>query len=457
MPDLPSLLHKAREVSSSLRETVSRTGHILIVSRPTADGIASASMLASALLDLGAQFTIKYIDMVSALPESLADFSADRAVLIGLGEELSSKISGLLRMKIDIIDHHSYLGDVDGVIASKYGFNGALDVSSSTLTYLVMKEVVENPVKYACLALVGSLGEHQDLCQRRSLCGLNEEVLREATNAELIELKERPLFPRLYNLPLHESIALSIDPLIQGLSGEPDTVRAVLEKAGIRLTRNGRWRTYEDLSKDERELLIDTIEPYLIIGGRKAGPIIAASFSLVKEDEHVPLKDGRDYAHLLEASSSEPALGTVVAMGKRGREVIDAAERMNKYLMEVISAAKSLLYDERRLRLFEGVAVLMGEGVVNYKVANAVSYVASRLPTLSPYITILKTTLGAEGIVILRKGSDVKDDRNLYEIAANVSKHHNAKAMGHEAYALIISSLIKQSTIIRELRKALEA
>lgn len=440
-----------------MRETASKSGHVLIVSRPTPDGIVSASMLANALLDLGAQFTIKYMDIASKPPESLADFSAEHVVLIGLGEELVSTISRVLKVKFDVIDHNFYLGDVDGVIASNYGFSGTSDASSSTLTYLVVREMVEGPAKYSCLALVGSLGEHQDMCQKRNLCGLNEEILQEAINAELIELKERPLFPRLYNLPLHESIALSIDPLIQGLSGDPDTVKAVLQKAGIKLTKNGKWRTYEDLSKEERELLIDTIEPYLIVSGKKAGPIIATSFLLAKEDEHVPLRDGRDYAYLLEASESEPVLGTAVAMGKRGKEVERATELMGEYLTEVISIAKSLLYDERRLRLSEKVAIIMGEGIINYKVANAISYVASRFPTLSSYIIILRTTFGAEGIIILRKGAYMEDDKNLYKVAAEVSKPYNAKVLGHEGYAFIISSLIKQNTIIRELRKALES
>lgn len=457
MPELSSLRQKVAEVSLSLKETISKSGHILIISRPTPDGIVSASMLANALLELGARFTIKYLDITSKLPGSLADFSAEHSVLIGLGEELTSTISGTLKTKCEIIDHNFYLGDVNGAIASNYGFSGMLETSSSTLTYLVVKEMVENPVKYSHLALVGSLGEHQDMCQKRSLCGLNEQVLQEAINAELVELKERPLFPRLYNLPLHESISLSIDPLIYNLSGDPDTVRAILQKAGIRLMKDGRWRTYEDLSKDERELLMNTLEPYFVVGGKKADSIIATSYILAKEDEHSPLKDARDYAYVLEATKPDPALGTTIVMGKRGGEVELAAKLMKKFLKEVIFATKSILGDERRLRFSENLAILMGEGVVNYNLANAVSYVMSRFPTLSSYITLLTTTFEAESIIILRKGVHYDKAKNLYKVAVEASKPHNAKVLGHEGYALILSSLAKQIAILRELQEGLKS
>ncbi len=457
MPNLPSLLHKVKETSSILREIASKSGHFLIVSKPSADGITSAAIMARALMNSGGTFTIKYLDITSKIPASLKEFSTDHAILLSLGEDLARSVSKVLKTKFSVIDHHSYSGDIEGIIANKFGFKGSSELSSSTLSYLIAKEMMEDGKGLLGLSLAGSLGEHQDVCQKRMLCGLNEEILQEAIDAGFVELKERPLFPRLSNLPLHESIALSIDPLIQGLSGDPETVKAVLQKAGIKLTKDGKWKKFEDLSEEERVQVIDNIEPYLVIGGRKAGPLIANSYVLVREDEHTPLREGRDYGYLLESTMDDPALGTVVALGKRGREVEKATERMSKFLNKVISTSKSLVFDERRTKFSEKTVLLMGEGIVDHKIVNAVSYVASRLPTFSSVTTILRTTFGAEGLLVVRNGYEMNDRKNLYELITNVVKTQNVKIIGHEDYLFIVSSLIKQNTIIRELRKAIEA
>jgi len=453
MPDFSSLLQSAKKLAEKIREISNKDGQFLIITRPSADGFSSASILGKAIAREGGTFTIKFIDLALQIPPSLGEFSSDLTIILDQGEDLTNQLRGVIDTEVSVIDHHEYAQTSTGnnIIASEFGFNGSREVSTSTLSYLIAKALSEGNVELGCLALVGSMGKHQDYCRNRSFCGLNEALSQELSNLNFIEIREEPHFLGKSYMPIFKSIAYSVEPIIYGLSGRPETVKAVLEKSGIKLKREERWRTYEELSDEEKGRIVDLVHSYI---GNKTHPqlLTSTSYILKNEDEHTPLREVRDFAYLLNALRKEPSLGISIAMGKRGEEVERAMHLLHDYLKMLIDEQISISTDKRRMiRRGDNVVLISGEGTVSDYIIDDLSFLLSITNDLKDKLIILKTIIGADGVVSIRKGLDFRDDISLFNILHKIGREFKIKTRGTRDYATAVVPIDKLNLFIDSL------
>lgn len=454
MPDFSALEQLINEVSKKVRDVIIQGGHILLLSRPGADGIAATGILAKSIMRMEGRFTIKFSNMFLDRLPSVSELQTDLVFLIDLGEDLSKEISNALSAEHIVIDHHIHEdhGELD-IVPNRFGFRGSDEVSTSTLTYMLAKSLSEENRDTVASTIVGSLGARQDICDKRSLCSLNEALLQEAINLGYVETKEGIVLLGISNHPIHESIAFTIDPFITSLAGNVETCKSVLSNAGIELRYEYRWKTFDMLSEDERKKLMNILSSYLAISGDTLESLMGTIFILKQEDEHTPLKEAREFSYLLDSFYEEAELGVSIIMGKRGREVEEGRDRLISYLNKVIEQTRALMVDEKRLVLNDEVAILIGDGIVEELLLEPVSYVVSNMPKFRDKLVLLRGVSGPNGLIAIRNGRRFSRKLNVFSLINSVKSKFEAKLLGHETYVLATLPLVKQKTFIEEIKK----
>ncbi|HOK59269.1 MAG TPA: DHH family phosphoesterase, partial [Methanothrix sp.] len=153
-----------------------------IISHLDADGITSASIMASALGKADIEYDMVFTRQIDE--EVLGrDYSGDIIVYTDLG---SGYINDILRAYPDrrmlIVDHHHPLiaqdriGDVVQLNPHLIGMDGAIDISGSGMAFLAAMSISEENSRLAPLAIVGAVGDMQD-SQHRKLVGLNRDII----------------------------------------------------------------------------------------------------------------------------------------------------------------------------------------------------------------------------------------------------------------------------------------
>jgi len=304
------LERRASEASSVLRAAAEEQSAVLIATHFDADGISAGSIILSAVRRLGTPAHLRVVETLSdkAIEEIDAiDFGL--VIFTDIGSGYLSLISkGLKNRRIIIADHHQPLGDVAPNMTHfnthLFGFNGSSDVSGAGTAYLLARSLDRRNRDLSTMALVGCLGDQQDKGPKRTLTGLNAEILKDALELQLVEETQDLIFFGRQTRPVHRAISSTTSPFLPGLSNEEDKCLALLDKANIATKAEDRWRTISDLSIDEKRRLVDAVIQHIIslrLSGDIALELIGAVYTLTKEDPWTPLKDGREFATLLNA------------------------------------------------------------------------------------------------------------------------------------------------------------
>jgi single-stranded-DNA-specific exonuclease len=339
-----------KKVSAQLKEEED----FLVVSHHDADGMTACAIMVDALRSLGkyADFMIlKQLD--SNTIQKVVDRKAKTVVFtdMGSGQLKLLKESGIKNFYI--IDHHAPEAPYEKQLNPHFhGYNGGLDISASGMAYLTAKALGNS--RMAHLAIVGAVGDMQD--SDGKLHSLNRVILQEGIDQGLIKVKnDLRLFGR-QSRPLTMMLVFASEPVLPGLTGDEKACVAFLENLGIELRTNERLKTYVDLDIHERRaltsalymLLVDANIPEFIIQS-----MIGEVFSLPKEQKHTELRDGKEYASVLNACGrqGEADVGVTVCLGDR----------------ETNWETAKLILRRHRDELKEGIMFLKQEGVKERK------------------------------------------------------------------------------------------
>ncbi len=209
--------------------------HFRILTHYDVDGVCSAGIVASKLLDMGKRFHISFLrnaDRDFILREAE---KGEPIILTDLGSSLVNELKG----DVLILDHHKPPGDSDEVIHINphlFGYDGSIEATATTMAYMLASDR-----KYARCFLAGILGDKQYL-PRDGPVGLNRKLV------ELLDVRME------FDLPLFgevgDAVFYSIEPFYPGLSGNREGVHRMLERIGINPTRN-----VDTLDPDEKTRL----------------------------------------------------------------------------------------------------------------------------------------------------------------------------------------------------------
>ncbi|HET8848037.1 MAG TPA: hypothetical protein VFM20_04520, partial [Nitrososphaeraceae archaeon] len=186
--------------------------------------------------------------------------------------------------------------------------------------------------------IVSALGEYQDVGDKRSLIGLNNEILEDSKKDGLIQTDIDLLLSFNEFLPIHESIANTYSPYLYGLTSNSDKCLDLLKKTNITLKKDGRLKTICDINQEEKFLILETIKDHLSSQinsniDNLENILIGQTYVLPFEEHGSHLYDARRFSELLNscALSNKTGLGMSICLGDRSSSLDEAEKDTNEF------------------------------------------------------------------------------------------------------------------------------
>lgn len=432
-----------------LREKIEGGETLLLVTHNDADALAACGIMAGSLSREGARFTARSIarieEFFTQISEGLADFNTIVFMDIGSGylTELAEKLGS---KHVIILDHHKPQDTTlpkgwIHVNPHLYGIDGATHVSGAGVTYLVAKALNGGNVDYACIAVVGALGDLQDKDGKRSLKGINKLIVDDAVKSGYIHVSEDIILYGRNFKPLHQALASTTSPYIPGLSGNEDEAYAFLTQIGIKVKDHEQWRTLSDLDEEEKRVLYEGLMSYLVQKGMPstmAKEFLGTVYELTREEPWTSLRDAREFASLLNAcgKTGNAWLGISVAMGSRGDVLDEAQDLLDDYRAKI---AKAIEYVTRQggMEQANHITIVKGGDVVDEKLISSVASILSSSGLVSgdrPLVAVAHA--GSVVKVSARATSEmVAAGLDLGSILSDVASKFGGRGGGHNVAA----------------------
>jgi len=297
---------------------------ITIISHIDADGISCEAILSQAIARQGLPVRSVFVRQLEPLtmPQIPEDDSFKIFSDLGAGQQNLLAAKGLKQKDVLIVDHHvSQPGDVTypQVNCLPYGYT---KMSAAGVSYLIAKELDDANIDLAKLAVIGNVGD----MMARETCGLvgpvRELIVEDGVRHRSVKVCKKDL--NCYGTatrPVYLSLAYNDDPFVKGISNNPEGAKQFLKKLGIvQQTPDGRLYVWEELSDDDRRLIISALAQQLIANGESVDRLLAETYRFPDELPRTPLRNAQEYATLLNACGrwTKPMVGSAILRGDRG-------------------------------------------------------------------------------------------------------------------------------------------
>jgi RecJ-like exonuclease len=339
---------------------------VLLASHIDADGLTSAAIAASALERAGIPFEVVFEKQLD--DEAIAAIAAGRFDTVLFTDFGSGQLA-------TIADHEA-AGEFTPVVADHHqpadaeteyhlnpllaGIDGASELSGAGAAYLLARAMAAaegsatggppDNTDLAGLAVVGAVGDMQAV--GGELVGANREIVAEGVDAGVLaEGTDLTLYGK-QTRPLPKLLEYATDVPIPGISNDEAGAIRFLEGLDIPLEADGDWRTWADLSAEERRTVASALVRRAVERGvppEDINSLVGTTYTLPEEPVGTELRDASEFSTLLNATAryERADVGLAVCLGDRA----DALER-----------ARTLLANHRR-NLSEGLDLVQREGV----------------------------------------------------------------------------------------------
>jgi single-stranded-DNA-specific exonuclease len=379
---------------------------ISIISHLDADGIASGSILSSALARLGAKCAIRTVsDMTLNVLEQMRYENHDFYIITDLGGGMANEFNQALDNRWAIIDHHQIpeheisIDDNNQILnAWKYGIDGGKEISAGGMAYMVATTLDRKNKNLSPIAIVSALADRQDQGEKKSLFGHNSEIVKTAQSLRLISMDLDLMLTGRETRPIHEALAYTAFPYIEGLTWATESCYALVKNAGIKMSKNGRWRVLSEISEDEKNIILNAIAEYVANSSKNKevniiDNLIGYTYTLINEDQRSLLRDAREFSTMLNACGRirKAGVGIGICMGDR-KDLLNEGEKIvTKYRTTLRNYISSIFVEKWRM-IDNGKSVFInGEGLLAEDMLGAISSLLSGSPTLGGRLVFVRT------------------------------------------------------------------
>ncbi len=418
----------ARDLYSSLEPP------IRIISHLDADGLSSAGILISLLKKMNVSF---HLTIAKYLNESLIKSLKHEPYVTYIFSDLGSGDIELISMlssagkRVFVVDHHKPSSSSDDVkILNPFlvGLNGDIEVSGAGMAFLLYHEILDDP-SMAPVALVGALGDLQE--KGDGFVGINREILDLAVKEGYVKVKPDLKLFGGPDYPLVSSLERTVDPLIEGISGNSAGALALVEGLGIPIKIGDRWTTLSDLTEDQKRNLANELVKR-IESLEKAKSLIGNIYIYLKEPKGSPLRDLNSFATLLNACGRMGGghVGALLSSGLRGEILVKAME-----LLQLYRKTLSDVLRKTKVRI-SGRAAFIDEGQAKDTIIGTVTSILSR--SLRNADVVIGYANSDEGIIKISArltSSGSGKSINLDELLRIASKEAGGIGGGHQMAA----------------------
>ena len=333
-------------ITEKVSNLVNENKDIMIVSNASCDGIVSASVLIGSIWKSGGKATSRFVnEFTQEYFDQLRNENHEFYFFTDIGTGLSEFFNKLFYKDWTILDHKKLspteiTTDDNNAILNpwKYDIDGGKEITSGGISYLLAKKLDRSYSYLSPLAIVSALGENQDVGDKRSLVGLNREILKDSKKYGMVQTDIDLLLSFNEFLPIHEAIANTFIPYLHGLTSNVNKCLDILNNSNITLKKDGKWRTISDTTQEEKFLIIDTIKNYLSSQINSnieeiENMLIGYNYILPTEEYGSYLYDARRFSDLLSTCTynCKFGLGVTICLGERSESLHEAEKVVQEF------------------------------------------------------------------------------------------------------------------------------
>jgi len=446
LADLGALTAAAAEKGRLIAALGSEGKRILVVTHIDADGLSSGSIAFAAIARKRATVSVKAIpDLDRTAIERLKAANFDYYLFTDLGSGLVGELASAFGDRFGILDHHQLPGGSPSNLAVlnawNFGYDGGTEACSSSMAYAFAVALDHANRDLSPLAIIGALGDRQDGGEGRSIVGLNKVALDDAVKDGTVSVTKDLLFFGRETRPVHEAVAMSYAPFIQGLSGAKDVALAALTNAGIALRDGGRWRTLAELSKEEKQKVVEVVAGFIGTSSGGTGllnELLGAVYTLEFEDPLTPLRDAREFGSLLNACGrmDRTDLGLSICLGDRDSAFSEALALMAEYRGKLSKAIQKLQAEPDKVSTRGKVMMVIGEEFIEERMTGSISSLLASSDKFRDKLVLVSAKSGESELKwSSRVGDSYEGEVNLGELMREAAEKVGGVGGGHSMAA----------------------
>jgi len=321
-----------REIADAVKERDDFT----VIHHYDADGCSSGAILVSALQREGKKVKWKWVKQLYR--ETVAEIKGmgENYIFVDFGSGQLEYLKENFGENLFVLDHHqkTSVGHKYHFSPFDYGINGGFEISAAGIAYLFAETLNEKNSDLIPLALVGAVGDVQDFSGK--LVGINAEIARKGAEKGFVKIEnDLRLYGRV-SRPLVQFLMYSSSPILPELTANEENCAKFLYGTGIELKSGEKWRTYSELSKNEKEKLATALILHLNKHGVpewKIREMFGEVYLFPKEDSKSPLSEAKEFSTLLNACGrhGKADVAIEVCLGDRGEKYSEALALMQEH------------------------------------------------------------------------------------------------------------------------------
>ena len=314
-----------------MAKEIKKRDDFVVVFHHDADGCASGAIAIKSLQREGKKVTSKCLKQLYREDVPQIKSLGKNFLFVDFGSGQLDFLVEEFGENLFVLDHHQPLNFSGKEINHEwhvnpllYGINGGTEISGAGVAFFFSLALSKKNSDLSPLAIVGALGDMQDFNDNHSLIGLNRKIIEIAKKQNLIEVRnDLRLYGRI-SRPLVSFLAFSSNPILPNLTANEDNCKTFLTQIELPLKDpfTEQWLSYEDLNLEQKKKLTSSLIINLIennVPEWKVKELIGEVYTLLKEAQKSPLRDGKEFATLLNACgrNKNPEIALAVCLGDR--------------------------------------------------------------------------------------------------------------------------------------------
>ena len=211
----------------------------------------------------------------------------------------------------------------------------------------------------------------------------------------------------------------------------------ILKNTGIVTHRNGKFRTFAEISDQEKNMILDAITKFIFLSNPKnekendnieniSESFIGYIFEFPNEDRNSILKNGMEFAFALNSciKYEKIGLGIGICMGERNNTVTEIEKIVFEYKTNIMNSLEKIFREKWRLLDNDSTVFVNGEGILNEAITNDISIILSESISFKNKLLFLRTLSNDNSYnFYVRKGIKYETKKELTSILQEYLKH----------------------------------
>jgi len=390
------------------------------------DGIISASIFLKSIFNAKGNATARCnLGTFEKNFEEIIYGNYDYHIFVDFSVEVFNKINKTLKTNTFLFLNIDEISKTDKNIYNDiinpwiFDINGQTQISTSGLTYLIVKNFDRNSNKISYLPIISAISKEQDTGKDKSLTGLNKEILQSTLDTNLIEQKKGLVIYEKESMPITKVLENNTVHYIKEITWNKDTSLKIIKESQILIDNYGNTKLFSELNEKEFMSILETISGFLLENSKIKNIqivkelLLGYNFTLTNEEPNGFLKNARSFVKIINLfiDSEKIGLAFSLCMGERKEISKDIDEIVIKYNNHIKKISSQIFDEKWRFNDNKKTLFINGEGIIDKQNVNQ-------------FISFLKRSISfADRLICLR----ILDSEEFYKIIitkTNLCEHN---------------------------------